>query len=85
MLKNEFHEYSKNNICLDIIDLNEIKKINDILALKIIASVDWSDNEKNWIQKGIALHKNKKKCLFCGNKISENRFLELNIFYYIIH
>ncbi|MCZ3690694.1 AAA family ATPase [Lactobacillus mulieris] len=78
LLKNEFHEYSKNNICLDIIDLNEIKKINDILALKIIASVDWSDNEKNWIQKGIALHKNKKKCLFCGNKISENRFLELN-------
>lgn len=47
----------------------------------IIEILDKKQDAYNWAKVGFELHRVEKKCLFCNNDISENRFEKLKLFF----
>lgn len=68
---------------IDINDYEELQtKINNILKTNIVSeSISGLKNNielNQWVERGLRLHINLKKCKFCDNDISENRRNKLN-------
>lgn len=57
-------------------------KINSLLETNIVSqTIDYLKNDKilsTWVEQGIVIHENSKKCKFCGNYISDERKTLLN-------
>lgn len=68
-----------------IIDIKSLlNRVNNVISRKIVESAVIhfeNDSEMNWAKKGLALHKNKDKCIFCGNEISKERINDLNSYF----
>lgn len=58
------------------------KKINKLLKTNIVStSISGLKNDielNNWVEHGLRIHKNLKKCKFCENEISDERKAKLN-------
>lgn len=57
-------------------------EINEVLTKNIVSkaidSIKNNSKSSTWIEKGLEIHENSKKCKFCNNRIAEDRIKELN-------
>ncbi|WP_156300130.1 AAA family ATPase [Streptobacillus canis] len=59
-------------------------KINNIISKKVEKEkilIEVSNEEKDFIKKGLKIHKPNDICIFCGNEISEKRYIELQEYF----
>lgn len=61
-----------------------LKEVNHLVTKNITRSVALkfkSNDEENWVKKGLSIHKKGDFCVFCGSEISSDRWEDLNNYF----
>lgn len=67
--------FIKDNLTNSINTINEL--LDKVPNVTTLDTLDSNPSASNWVQQGIRLHENSKRCIFCGARLSTSRITDI--------